>query len=114
MPEDATLGRRSHAQNHGITFGQFDQVGVVELPTRQFSHRVDRCSLTKGSLAHGLHVFKGNGLLERLRVPLNDRILHAEKVLRSEEHTSELQSLAYLVCRLLLEKKKQAPTRQRY
>src|SRR2546425_9621401 len=28
-------------------------------------------------------------------------------LLRSEEHTSELQSLAYLVCRLLLEKKKQ-------
>src|SRR2546425_2121166 len=28
-------------------------------------------------------------------------------VRRSEEHTSELQSLAYLVCRLLLEKKKQ-------
>src|SRR2546425_2600750 len=34
---------------------------------------------------------------------------HAEclqKRSRSEEHTSELQSLAYLVCRLLLEKKK--------
>src|SRR2546423_6555911 len=29
-----------------------------------------------------------------------------ERLLRSEEHTSELQSLAYLVCRLLLEKKK--------
>src|SRR2546423_7959780 len=29
---------------------------------------------------------------------------------RSEEHTSELQSLAYLVCRLLLEKKKRTPT----
>src|SRR2546423_6079670 len=28
------------------------------------------------------------------------------RCLRSEEHTSELQSLAYLVCRLLLEKKK--------
>ena len=27
--------------------------------------------------------------------------------MRSEEHTSELQSQAYLVCRLLLEKKKQ-------
>src|SRR5687767_15832531 len=27
---------------------------------------------------------------------------------RSEEHTSELQSLAYLVCRLLLEKKKES------
>src|SRR2546423_11504313 len=29
---------------------------------------------------------------------------------RSEEHTSELQSLAYLVCRLLLEKKKTIST----
>src|SRR2546425_5726293 len=29
---------------------------------------------------------------------------------RSEEHTSELQSLAYLVCRLLLEKKKKKRT----
>src|SRR3989441_5094878 len=29
-----------------------------------------------------------------------------ELLYRSEEHTSELQSLAYLVCRLLLEKKK--------
>src|SRR2546425_9136463 len=33
--------------------------------------------------------------------PSND-----EPISRSEEHTSELQSLAYLVCRLLLEKKK--------
>src|SRR3712207_8563269 len=29
---------------------------------------------------------------------------------RSEEHTSELQSRQYLVCRLLLEKKKKSPT----
>src|SRR2546425_9392555 len=32
--------------------------------------------------------------------------------LRSEEHTSELQSLAYLVCRLLLEKKKKPTQHQ--
>src|SRR2546425_6247665 len=32
------------------------------------------------------------------------------EVMRSEEHTSELQSLAYLVCRLLLEKKKNKTT----
>src|SRR5229473_6008034 len=32
---------------------------------------------------------------------------------RSEEHTSELQSLAYLVCRLLLEKKKRPYTSER-
>src|SRR5438093_3064918 len=31
---------------------------------------------------------------------------HAVRVFRSEEHTSELQSLTNLVCRLLLEKKK--------
>src|SRR5437016_8388181 len=31
---------------------------------------------------------------------------------RSEEHTSELQSLTNLVCRLLLEKKKRTPTQQ--
>src|SRR2546425_2419393 len=33
---------------------------------------------------------------------------------RSEEHTSELQSLAYLVCRLLLEKKKKKITRKQH
>src|SRR5687767_15303897 len=34
----------------------------------------------------------------------------ALRIARSEEHTSELQSLAYLVCRLLLEKKKRINT----
>src|SRR2546425_3289766 len=33
-------------------------------------------------------------------------MIHGARFHRSEEHTSELQSLAYLVCRLLLEKKK--------
>src|SRR3712207_8283186 len=33
---------------------------------------------------------------------------------RSEEHTSELQSRQYLVCRLLLEKKKTNDNRERY
>src|SRR2546425_7913714 len=35
-----------------------------------------------------------------------EQIADAREQIRSEEHTSELQSLAYLVCRLLLEKKK--------
>src|SRR2546429_7270385 len=34
------------------------------------------------------------------------RVRHLVAVLRSEEHTSELQSRLHLVCRLLLEKKK--------
>src|SRR5687767_15302001 len=35
-----------------------------------------------------------------------EQLIRAGMDVRSEEHTSELQSLAYLVCRLLLEKKK--------
>src|SRR3712207_8284193 len=42
-------------------------------------------------------------LAERYDVTPSDEEPHA---LRSEEHTSELQSRQYLVCRLLLEKKK--------
>src|SRR5687768_17628498 len=36
----------------------------------------------------------------------------SESTPRSEEHTSELQSRLHLVCRLLLEKKKQKPARR--
>src|SRR2546425_2560724 len=39
-----------------------------------------------------------------------DRDRDLDHETRSEEHTSELQSLAYLVCRLLLEKKKKKQT----
>src|SRR2546425_8999154 len=39
--------------------------------------------------------------------PAHPQARKAPAAARSEEHTSELQSLAYLVCRLLLEKKKQ-------
>src|SRR5687767_15643007 len=48
-------------------------------------------------------------LLHRRRDDHHVRVADMERVVphvRSEEHTSELQSLAYLVCRLLLEKKK--------
>src|SRR2546425_5985975 len=37
---------------------------------------------------------------------VKDKTWPRNSIDRSEEHTSELQSLAYLVCRLLLEKKK--------
>src|SRR2546425_9685450 len=64
-------------------------------------------------IAHGAQV------ASLARQPIQQLVLDAVGVLvfvhqdvaetvgpRSEEHTSELQSLAYLVCRLLLEKKK--------
>src|SRR2546425_8392518 len=55
---------------------------------------------------------KSRAVKKRLRARLPARAHKAAApkaalaVKRSEEHTSELQSLAYLVCRLLLEKKK--------
>src|SRR2546425_5269721 len=46
-------------------------------------------------------------VIQGIRAEMNYAlILDADAAGRSEEHTSELQSLAYLVCRLLLEKKK--------
>src|SRR3712207_7619007 len=43
-------------------------------------------------------------VLDNLAVT-NQTVVDEEEALRSEEHTSELQSRQYLVCRLLLEKK---------
>src|SRR2546425_4572234 len=42
---------------------------------------------------------------------VSTKLVQAWESDRSEEHTSELQSLAYLVCRLLLEKKKKQKTK---
>src|SRR2546425_9420002 len=48
-----------------------------------------------------------NGNLRFMTIAQHVRRFRAQRgQSRSEEHTSELQSLAYLVCRLLLEKKK--------
>src|SRR2546430_12681473 len=53
-----------------------------------------------------LHAFAPKLLVERIAVirAIADQVLRLR--LRSEEHTSELQSQSNLVCRLLLEKKK--------
>src|SRR5687767_799954 len=51
-------------------------------------------------------------LRARLTLALVYPVIVMVVALRSEEHTSELQSLAYLVCRLLLEKKNDAITRK--
>src|SRR5438093_2833709 len=55
----------------------------------------------------GIHlVQQGAELAYLLRHDPEFRRVRAEHLVRSEEHTSELQSLTNLVCRLLLEKKK--------
>src|SRR2546427_3965334 len=54
------------------------------------------------------------GAAHELRVPRDDARIerHTEHAVRSEEHTSELQSQSNLVCRLLLEKKKKQRNRK--
>src|SRR2546425_9031100 len=75
-------------------------------------------TLFRSGRAHVDHLLDaGDLVLERRRDRLLERLgrgagihrLHRDHGRRSEEHTSELQSLAYLVCRLLLEKKKYLP-----
>src|SRR2546425_7022228 len=46
------------------------------------------------------------GYGKEVQIGIQDKAVSVRDFGRSEEHTSELQSLAYLVCRLLLEKKK--------
>src|SRR5690606_40334002 len=64
----------------------------------------------RGSLTVGRRVFAGgptgSGLIRLGRLGRGLELLGGGQPLRSEEHTSELQSRENLVCRLLLEKKK--------
>src|SRR5437879_9289265 len=78
-------------------------------------YRARRFDLTTGLIASP-HVVAAD---DEFRVAVHDEIgimaceyeLATRNSSRSEEHTSELQSPMYLVCRLLLEKKK---SRKRY
>src|SRR2546425_6129855 len=66
------------------------------------------------SLHDALPIFGFNAIRSRSHFSRSEALLeelskaYSAYQRRSEEHTSELQSLAYLVCRLLLEKKKNA------
>src|SRR2546423_9066165 len=68
-------------------------------------------SPTGGGAGDGTRQGAGGRPSARRRRPLPERGPGGPRPRRSEEHTAELQSLAYLVCRLLLgKKKKKTPT----
>src|SRR2546426_8694377 len=73
-------------------------VAVAEAPTREPSELDARRELAAE--------FRIDSLLERPPGPIVYLARDADERVRSEEHTSELQSPCNLVCRLLLEKKK--------
>src|SRR5258705_2599175 len=65
------------------------------------SPRLRNCQRPRGSVPNSLPKDVQKARAQRLFTPIQVRF-----ETRSEEHTSELQSLRHLVCRLLLEKKK--------
>src|SRR5438093_8842037 len=80
-------------------------------PLHECVPSAETCRLPLDVLADAFDAMAGGERVEltidRLRVgEVGERHDAGETRLRSEEHTSELQSLTNLVCRLLLEKKK--------
>src|SRR3712207_8008685 len=76
-------------------FRSVDEPRELHGDRRRAGHRSARAEVGPQRPADSQHVDPG--------------VLPEALVLRSEEHTSELQSRQYLVCRLLLEKKKNYP-----
>src|SRR2546425_8317216 len=90
---EKTKVRSPTVSTSGPTSGRSPNAALVSAaPVSPFVHSPELTS-TRPVMAHTTTVSQ--------KVPVEET-----SAWRSEEHTSELQSLAYLVCRLLLEKKK--------
>src|SRR3712207_8350566 len=71
--------------------------------------RVNAAGMIPIIFAQSILIFPGI-VASYLTAVTNPTVRTAARTVRSEEHTSELQSRQYLVCRLLLEKKKKTDT----
>src|SRR3712207_7454510 len=81
---------------------------VLELPNYTLEEREEAiAALLRVGSRDGREGVPGT---EQSRVRFIHDALESRQLVRSEEHTSELQSRQYLVCRLLLEKKNQGYT----
>src|SRR2546425_3842172 len=100
-------GVRDQALFHEVVPGDELSVGPFTMRFHRVSHSIpDGCAVAI-DLPEGVLLHSGDFKLDP--TPIDGRATDLRGIAeeRSEEHTSELQSLAYLVCRLLLEKKKQ-------
>src|ERR1017187_10467060 len=86
-------------ERHAAFFGQRQRAARLE-PENGYGCQPDH---RRRLVAIAVELIEGLKLA-RLQVR-EDPVDHRAEILRSEEHTSELQSPMYLVCRLLLEKK---------
>src|SRR5437016_7736987 len=92
-----------HAGDVSAVYGREDAFGAcqpAQLLCRQHDTR-NRGDMAKEHYARP----RSNGVTEKVQ-----NLCRVLNLFRSEEHTSELQSLTNLVCRLLLEKKKTQKT----
>src|SRR5437762_987203 len=115
--EEAELNRLPAAQTESLGIDLEERLRLLEPVLRAPGDRLDDGPVA--GVAEELLRLRGpeelqkslclrmlqTALRERDGILDQDRLLR-QHVLRSEEHTSELQSPMYLVCRLLLEKKK--------
>src|SRR3712207_7461935 len=79
--------------------------------TTLFRSQLERHRLAARRVRPGRALRRGDAVSERSERTIEHSTSRPQAVFtRSEEHTSELQSRQYLVCRLLLEKKKKIVT----
>src|SRR5438046_5195728 len=81
-----------------------EKCNVAVLQSRRAAPKADKERLPRESSCRLINGLTGILQLRKLLGCLSPFMKH--RIVRSEEHTSELQSLTNLVCRLLLEKKK--------
>src|SRR5690348_17478729 len=95
----------------GIRDGRVTGVQTCALPISAVVER--RQVVLEGGEVRSVVVHRHQGVVQVRALPRRQQaVVDADQVGRSEEHTSELQSPVHLVCRLLLEKKKQKRKRQ--
>src|SRR5687768_2266365 len=99
-PNFSLVARYQGGHNAGHTVYVSGKKFVLHLIPSGILHDGVLCVIGNGVVVDPQALFKEIEELARLGIDVGDR-------LRSEEHTSELQSRLHLVCRLLLEKKKE-------
>src|SRR2546425_6072722 len=84
----------------------FNDTATTEIYTLSLHDALPICSSSAcgdANRENARAIASSRSISARMRAAVSSNVASKS---RSEEHTSELQSLAYLVCRLLLEKKK--------
>src|SRR2546425_5071627 len=103
------------------TFFFFNDTATTEIYTLSLHDALPIWSNRARSRLDAAHRWSGAKIRRRRHLHCFEHSIEVNQVaghwlfemrVRSEEHTSELQSLAYLVCRLLLEKKNNITSQQ--